>query len=458
MKLIYIPVEIKARELINKLFFIADNIDENFIFFIGNKTSVNRAARLLGKGVYFYKSINYYDTSHISRVKDKGNIYISLDEEAGTTLSNSKIFQSFLKYRSSKKNMTLVDRVFTWGDFDHKEWQKKYIKFKHKIIKTGSTRVDVWKKKIYSKIFRQEINELKKYSPYFFIPNTFYSSYKFVKKAIEVDKKLTNKTTSIPLKVRIKEKKDSYKTFLQLIKLTERLAKDFPKHRIIIKPHPTDNIEDIKKKINYKERSNIIVDNSFNLTSYIAASDCVIFNESTAGIQSMIMEKKTICYKFKKKKSSSRNFANNCAPQAKNYKELINYIQKKNYNKIKNKYYRNIKKRFHISKKNSSEIIMDNIKKFKLEDLNFDDLKFKVKLFGLYFTFKDYVYLFMNYIKNMIFKVEISYQSHLLKIPGGIKRNEIKIIFENLGLEKKIKILNFGKNGYLIYKNNTNNG
>ena len=34
---------------------------------------------------------------------------------------------------------------------------------------------------------------------------------------------------------------------------------------------------------------------------------------------------------------------------------------------------------------------MDNIKKFKLEDLNFDDLKFKVKLFGLYFTFKDYV-------------------------------------------------------------------
>ena len=77
MKLIYIPVEIKARELINKLFFIADNIDENFVFFIGNKTSVNRAARLLGKGVYFYKSINYYDTSHISRVKDKGNIYIS---------------------------------------------------------------------------------------------------------------------------------------------------------------------------------------------------------------------------------------------------------------------------------------------------------------------------------------------------------------------------------------------
>ena len=53
--------------------------------------------------------------------------------------------------------MTLVDRIFTWGDFDHKGWQKKYTKFKHKIIKTGATRVDVWKKQYTQKFLRTKL-------------------------------------------------------------------------------------------------------------------------------------------------------------------------------------------------------------------------------------------------------------------------------------------------------------
>ena len=454
MKLIYIPVELKYRELMNKLFFVANNIDEDFVFFIGDKTSVNRAVRLLGKGVYFYKSINYYDTDHINRVKNRGNVYVSLDEEGGATLNNSKVFQSFLKYRSSQKNMTLVDRIFTWGDFDHKGWQKKYTKFKHKIIKTGATRVDVWRKTIYPKIFKDEIKSLKKYSPYFFIPNSFYTSNDHLNKAIEVDKKLDPKTTSIPLKRRIEEKKNSYKTFLQLVSLTNKLAKDFPKHKIIIKPHPADNIENIKKKFIYKGKSNILVENNFDLTSYIAGSDCVIYNESTTGIQSMVMGKKTICYKFKKNKKSLREFANNCAPQAKNYKTLINFINKKNYNKLQNKYLKKIKKRFYISKENSSKIIMNDIKKIKKENTNLNKLKHRVRLFGLYFLLKDIAYSLLTYIKKVTSKVEIDWKSHLIKMPGGIKRKEVENIFEKLDLEKKIKIMNFGKNGYLIYKNN----
>ena len=69
MKIIYIPIEIKARELISKLFFIADNINQDFVFFIGNKLDTRRAASLLGKGIYFYKSINWYDTQHIKSIK-----------------------------------------------------------------------------------------------------------------------------------------------------------------------------------------------------------------------------------------------------------------------------------------------------------------------------------------------------------------------------------------------------
>ena len=37
---------------------------------------------------------------------------------------------------------------------------------------------------------------------------------------------------------------------------------------------------------------------------------------------------------------------------------------------------------------------------------------------------------------------------------GGIKRKDVEKIFKNLRLINKVKIINFGKNGYIIYKNN----
>ena len=50
---------------------------------------------------------------------------------------------------------------------------------------------------------------------------------------------------------------------------------------------------DWKKKLNIKNKySNIIIDNNFDLTPYIAASESVIFTETIAGMQSAIMGEK----------------------------------------------------------------------------------------------------------------------------------------------------------------------
>ena len=47
MKIIYISVEVKARELLSKLFFIGNNINKGFTFFIGDKLAIKRAINLL---------------------------------------------------------------------------------------------------------------------------------------------------------------------------------------------------------------------------------------------------------------------------------------------------------------------------------------------------------------------------------------------------------------------------
>lgn len=457
MKLIYIPIEIKARELTSKLLFISENINENFVYFIGNKKSSIRATSLLGEGIYFYKSINYNDTNHILRIKNKGNAYISLDEEGGATQSNTSSFQSYLNYRSNLKNVSLVNKIFTWGNFDYKGWSKKYKNHTNKIIKTGSPRFDIWRKEIYSKIFKDEILHLKKYSPFFFIPSTFISSHSWLQKEISNEKKMkrnNNKLTYGYLKKRIKARKDSHKNFLAFVNLIKKLTKDFPKYRIIIKPHPTENVLDWEKKFKEKKYSNVLIDNKYDLTAYIAASNCVIFSESTAGIQSVIMGKKAISYNLKNN-VTFRNFANKCAPQTSNYDFLLKYLNE-NYNYEKSKYKNKIKDRFYITKKTSSKIIMQNIKKIKTEPINFRVFNLKVNFFGFYFLIKDNLKFFLMRVNQMIFKTKPKFESRFsysLKMPGGIKRDEIEQIFKNLKIDKKIKITNFGRDGYIIYKN-----
>ena len=88
-KILYITIESKSRELYPKLFLVNSAIRKNFDCFVGDKVAISRAVKILGPGIYFYKSINHYDTKHIENIK-KNNLYVSQDEEGGFARPNDK--------------------------------------------------------------------------------------------------------------------------------------------------------------------------------------------------------------------------------------------------------------------------------------------------------------------------------------------------------------------------------
>lgn len=455
MNLIYLTVEVKSRELISKLFFIGNNIKEKFYFVIGDKLAIRRATNLFGKGVYFYKSLNKNDTNHIKRIKDKGNIYLSLDEEGGYALSNDINFLSFLKFRSSIENLKLVDRIYTWGNFDDRLWKKKYSNYSYKIKKTGAPRLDLWRKEIFNKIFSEDIEKLKrKYQSFFFIPSSFYSSKKDLMKAISNDKKLKKNQTLLPLKKRVEAKKYNYLMFKKFLNIIKNLSLDFPKEKIIIKPHPTEDINNWRSHFKSRQYKNIIIDNSFDITAYIAASKCVIFNSSTAGAQAVIMGKKAISYGDVKKDKSLRNFSNFCTSRVKNYKELKQELKKNSLNINNNHNIKFVKNRMHITKKTASKYIIDDIKNLissiKLRNnINYS----KVKFISYFYLIYDSLVSVLSIIKKILLnnnKYELS--SYDKKIGSGINKFEITNVFKKLNLLTKIKIIRFSKNGYIIYK------
>lgn len=448
MKIIHIPIEVKSRELVPKIFFISRALKKNFACFVGDKIAVNRSVKFFKSGIYFHKSINRNDKNYIIDIQSKVDGYISIDEEAGNSFKNEKELENLLEYRSSKINVMNVDKIYNWGNFDNKVWVKKYKKFKKKFKITGLPRIDIWKKSISKLIFDKEIDYLKKrYGDFIFIPSTFISSKDKLNQLINFEKKrIFNKEY---LQKKIDSRKFEYELFLEFKELISRFSKENLNLNIVIKPHPSELIADWK--IVTKNLNNVFVDNKYEITPYIMASKCVVFNSSTAGMQSVFMGKKTICYKSISDKKSLRNFPNKFGIQCKSYNKLKKKINEDV--KVNNKdQIKILKQRMFISKKFSSDLILQDIKVSfnKLGKLKYKKISFM--LFSIAYNIKSF--LKIEKIQRLFSKkkdVNLPSRSMSQKLDGGISKKEIKLIFEKLKI-KNCHIKNFGRNGYLIYK------
>ena len=247
-KNLYLPIEIKKRELLSKLFLGLNALKKGFNVVIGDKIAISHAIKFFGPGIYFYKSMNFNDTAHIKRIKNKNNIYVVHDEESGATHASKNIFKQFLNIRSSDENIQLIDRFYTWGKFDHSQWIKRYKKKKNKFILTGSPRIDLCNKKIYNKFLRNEINDTKK---------KFNKFILFISSGISSDKELMNifKQDKFFFKYKdLKEKKDRKNQMQNLrmyfkssVQMIQNLSNKFKGINFVIRPHPNENINDWKK-------------------------------------------------------------------------------------------------------------------------------------------------------------------------------------------------------------------
>ena len=160
----------------------------------------------------------------------------------------------------------MVDRIYTWGNFDHRIWSKKYPNFEKKFKKTGAPRLDLWRRDVYRKFFDKDIKKInRKYKSFIFVPSSFYSSDRDLTKAISNSKKLKKSQTTLSLKRRIDAQKHNYSIFKNFLQMVKKLSLDFPSEKIIIKPHPTEDINNWKSQINFLKYKNIIVEMSSTL-------------------------------------------------------------------------------------------------------------------------------------------------------------------------------------------------
>lgn len=274
--MLYLPVEIKTREMHGKLLLAYYALLNGTNVIIGEHSKVEEAALKYPAGVFLCKG---YPRGYMKRVivaaKEAGHYVVNLDEE-GLIYHDSEVY---LKTRMNRKFMPYHDHVFCWGENQQKMIERAYPEMKGKCTSTGNPRFDLLTPK-YREVYREESEKLGKiYGPYILV-NTRFTLYNTIKGKRE--ERLTKHGEYI---------RDLYHHFIHMIK---RMSQEFPKVTFIIRPHPAERKESYVGDL--KGHSNVQVRSEGSVIHWLMGAEALIHNGCTTGIEGYLLGQPVFSY------------------------------------------------------------------------------------------------------------------------------------------------------------------
>ena len=446
-KKLVIPVEIKSRELDAAIVLSIQAIKKGWTVYLGQKQQIWPIIELMPDSIYFLKSIVPGEYKNLVKIKKYGNFITSLDIEG----LNMGVEPIGVTRRYSNETIKLADKIFFWGKNDFSRVKSKFKNINKKYFISGSPVVDAWK------IHLKKIKKINEDNSILISMNFMRGdpSIKHVKYDLEkhmMGSKINKKQIDY-LKREYELKDLSFKDFYAI---TESLAKKFPKNKIIIRPHPEENIKRYKPL--EKIHNNLKIDNKSSRIIQLKKCSVFIHFNSTMAVQAYFMKKKVIMYNpIKNKRALSilcpvpKLVSNHITSEKKLFKNVLKSSNKKfpismlleNHD-------------FDASEKiiNQLEILIKKRKKIKNNNLSL----FLVLLFFIKYRIKQLIFYFIGVIsifipslRNKFWRGRFYFHFKNLKwkeLDEISLRNLLK--FYNCRNQKKLKIKRFVTGMYEI--------
>ena len=292
---IYINIEISVRELDGKLLLgtIAAARGHNVI--ISDMSGIDRGLRnkLFAPGIFHSKCITPFDAiinAHQTMI-DNGFVITSLDEEAGLQMTG---YDEFSKTRYSEKTIGQSSAVFCWGKEDLEMLKQIYPKHASKIHMTCSPRVDLWRS--FFNDYWGTPNGMPK-KPFLLIAsNTGYANhikpfYEFINFS---DKAGYYKREPKLFEQHFGNAAEDYLKMYYFIEAIKYLSKNNNGYDIVLRPHPSENIEAWKVFLDGIPNVHVIQEGS--ITAWVNKSFAVMHNGCSTGFEATVSKKPLITY------------------------------------------------------------------------------------------------------------------------------------------------------------------
>lgn len=275
-KWIYLPIEVKSRELAAKLFLCAKAIHEGFGIFLG-RNGMNISQDNFPKGIYFDKCLSKHKIKfHEFQVNTLGNGLVSFDEEG--LLFESE--EAYLKERISQKSIDLSELIFLWGK-EQERIIRTNFSVENKLVVSGGPRLDIWRPE-FTSLYQSKVSELQKiYGKYIFFPTNWGFDPTLKQNGLD------------PHRIYPEDLLSHIRS--AFITLINELASALPNRTLIVRPHPID-IPDYWEKVAKTFPKNVKVIYEGPISPWVHAAHAVIHNDCTTGLEGWIGNASVFAY------------------------------------------------------------------------------------------------------------------------------------------------------------------
>src|SRR5262245_46368798 len=255
-KFLVLPIEIKARELPGKALLAAVAASAGFEVLLGDQRSITRSIHHLPKGIFLDKSISRTKIRRNRRLKELGYLIAAWCEE-GLVYRDKKAYQF---ERLSPVSMSMVDAFFAWGEVHRADVIEVIPEASDKVYAFGNPRFDLLRPP-YSDILDGEARRLSaEHGEFILIVTTFsrFNKHQGQRSVLDVLRVRGFRITG--------EQQDFYKrlvthlgqVFSAFAEMVPALARAFPTHTIIVRPHPSEDHEKWSKVVAGIENSKVV--------------------------------------------------------------------------------------------------------------------------------------------------------------------------------------------------------
>ncbi len=321
---IYLHVEMTLRELDSKLLLATLAASRGHQVIISDIESIEKGLKrgVLTPGIFHTKSLTPSKLKiarHQAMIKN-GTLITSIDEENDLMLHG---YNEFAKIRYSEQTVKDSAAIFGWGPEDVDTLKQVYPKHSLKIHKTGSPRVDLWKSNL-SKYWGVPQGVPKR--PFLLVnSNMSYANFE------EPFRDLISRDRMGGYFQRDPDKfmrnfgfiAENYQTIAAFIEAIKYLSEFNNGYDIVLRPHPTESIENWKVYLEGIPNVHVIREGS--VTPWIKNAFAVMHNGCTTALETTVSGTPLLSY-VPFKQEYNFDLANELGFRIENKEELLRKV------------------------------------------------------------------------------------------------------------------------------------
>jgi surface carbohydrate biosynthesis protein len=288
---IYIPVEVKVRELQAKTLLAGFAAERGYNVVMGEAHAVRRCLHQMPAGVVLEKGVAPSKNESFRFSKSKGHRVMSWCEEGLVFFDD----EDYVRRKITPEDLRDCDCFFAWGPYQADLLAAKFPDMADKILQVGNPRMDLLKPE-FRGVFDEEAEALKKKHGKFILINTNFSHCNHSKGADGyfqlIHGKITTPEEEAFTRAWLAHKQALFSAFKDAI---PKLGVRYPDHKIIVRPHPGESHNTYRDL--FKDLRNVQVIHEGGVMPWLRAAEVLVHNGCFTGIEALLIGCPAIAYR-----------------------------------------------------------------------------------------------------------------------------------------------------------------